>query len=327
MGATTASKPRTENLTRETVVFDGGNRTIQWIDALGMVHTIPSFIKFIDPTWQEIEPSLNSVVIEHEGQTFVLGQAAKEENGKPIFEAGKISLAPKLVLAALEPNRGETAVRIERLLLALPSSRVAEDLEILKSIEGTHEFSRNGQSIVATVVQVVPVDETKAAYAAAARDRLFRSESKLNGVLDLGGGTAIARLYKTDGSIKRDMDVILQGTDALAEAISARITHMLGHTVPAWAIMDGIERGDYAIGEGGQSFKPAFDFAHAEWLTNIRQKIGSKWKALNQSGQIGEVMIIGGSAPLAKPLEELTKGRFFVSDMPQVISIRSMPLL
>ncbi|MBW4580645.1 MAG: hypothetical protein KME42_13860 [Tildeniella nuda ZEHNDER 1965/U140] len=327
MGATTAIKPKTENLIRETVAFDGGNRTIQWIDALGMVHTIPSFIKFIDPTWQEIQPSHNSVVIEHEGQTFVLGQAAKEEDGKPIFEAGKISLAPKLVLAALQPNPGEDVVRIERLLLALPSSRVTEDLEVLKSIEGTHEFTRDGQRIVATVGRVVPVDETKAAHARAVKDRLFKSDTKLNGVLDLGGGTAIARLYKTDGSIKRDMDVILQGTDALAEAISARINHKLGHTAQAWAVMDGIERGDYAIGENGQSFKDAFDDAHAEWLTNIRQKIGSKWKPLNQSGQIGEVLIIGGSAPLAKPLEELTKGRFFVADMPQVISIRSMPLL
>jgi hypothetical protein len=67
-----------KNLIRPLVPFDGGNRTIQWVDPLGTVHTIPSFIKPIDSTWEDVTPDENSVVIEFEGATFVVGQVAQD---------------------------------------------------------------------------------------------------------------------------------------------------------------------------------------------------------------------------------------------------------
>lgn len=247
-------------LIRPTVCFDGGNRSIQWLDPAGNIRQIPSYLKPIDPTWEEVEPDANSIVIEFEGETFAIGQVAKDMGGLPTFAGDKVELARRLVLAALEPNPGNDALRIERLLIALPNSRNASTA-LLKAIEGTYEYTRNGQAIVATVRKVEPIDETRAAYAHAMQHGLFLSRKQVNGVLDLGGGTSIARLYSVSGSLMREADVILPGTFDLARRIAARIARDLPASADLSLIMDGIERGDFEVGTTGYSFSAAFESA------------------------------------------------------------------
>jgi len=309
------------SLIRPIVVFDGGNRTIQWIDPYGTVQVLPAFIKQIDPSWEEVEGSDRSLVIEHEGETFVIGHAAKDLNGTPVFQQNKTELAQKLVFAALEPNPGQPAVRIERMIIALPSSK-SDDTAFLKAIEGTHEFTRNSQRVIAHVRKVEPIDETRAAYTYATQQGLFRSGKNPNGVLDLGGGTSIARLYSTDGTLIREADVILPGTYDLARRIAARITRDLPNSPDLSLIMDGIESGRYEIGTTGYCFQPAFDNARDAWLMEIRAAIKTRWAQWLST--LGEVLVIGGSAPLAMPLSEATGGRFKIASHPQTISIIGM---
>jgi hypothetical protein len=173
-------------LIRPVVVFDGGNRTTQWINPTGKICTLPSVIKQIDPSWEDVEPDQNSVVIHHVGKTFVVGQAAKDLGGVAFFQTNKLDLAQQAIFAALEPNPSSDVVRVERLLIAVPHSK-NEDAAFLKAIEGTHEFARNDQPIIATVRKVEAIDETKAAYAYARKQGLFLSSRNLNGVLDVVG--------------------------------------------------------------------------------------------------------------------------------------------
>lgn len=318
----TASTPRTQHehppapeLKRPVVVFDGGNRTLQWIDPANKPRTIPAFIKHFDPSWEQADPDENSVVISTGGEHFCLGAVARDMKGTPVFQDNKCELAKSLVLAAIEPNPGSTAVSIDRLVIALPNSRNQADVTELKKIEGSHRFIRNGQHITAVIYQIVPVDETQAAYKYAMKREMFRSRRNSNGVLDLGGGTGIARLYSAGGSLIREADAVLPGTYDLARRIAARINSQLSTSPDLSQIMDGIERGDFELGTSGFCFQEAFNKAREDWLADIRGELKTRW---NQwTSEIGEVLIIGGSACLAEPLEEATKGRFKIARHPQ----------
>jgi len=59
------------------VAFDGGNRTIQWVNPIGQVRQIPSYLKPIDPSWEDVEPDANSLVIEFEGRRSPSGKSLK----------------------------------------------------------------------------------------------------------------------------------------------------------------------------------------------------------------------------------------------------------
>ncbi|MBD2055302.1 ParM/StbA family protein [Oculatella sp. FACHB-28] len=320
---------RSENtgLIRPLVCFDGGNRTLQWLDPCGRIRSIPAFIKHFDPSWQDMQPDDQSVVIEFEGEHFVLGAVARDNAGIPVVQDDKCQLARKLVLAALEPNLGQNTLRVERLGIALPTSRSELAVKQVKAIEGIHEFTRNGESVIATVRKVEPIDETLAAYRWASLHRLYSSRQNINGVLDLGGGTGIGRLYSVSGSLMRDADLILPGTKELAIKISVRLNAQIGASAPLAAIMDGIERGDYELGTSGINFRGAFENARAEWLDEIRGEVKTRWGRWLSSGELGEVLIIGGSAPIAEPLQIATKGRFKIAPDPQFISILGMTRL
>ena len=315
------AEPSTNAMVRPIVVFDGGNRTIQWIDPAGAVRVVPAFLKSIDPSWEEVEGSDRSIVIERGGAVYVIGQAAKEMNGIAVFQENKTELAAMLVFAALEPNPHQSTVRIERLVMALPSSR-SSDTAFLKAIEGNHEFIRNGASVIAHIHTVEPIDETRAAYRYATRHGLFLSKKNPNAVLDLGGGTSIARLYSSDGALIREADVILPGTYDLARRIAARIARDFATSPDLTLLMDGIEAGTFHIGTTGYNFATAFDSARDEWLADIRAQIKSRWSQWLPT--LGEVLVIGGSAPLAAPLVESSSGRFKLAPHPQTISIIGM---
>ncbi|MBD2019920.1 ParM/StbA family protein [Leptolyngbya sp. FACHB-36] len=315
-------------LIRSRVCLDAGNRWIKWLSPTGSVRLIPAFIKSIDPTWEEVEGGDHSVVVQLSGETFVIGQAAKDLNGAAIFQGtqgDKTELIPKLMFAALEPNPGQSALRVERLLVALPDSRSAAHLKVLKSIEGTHEFTRNGHEIVASIRRVEAVDETRAAYCYGARLGWYLSQKNLNRVLDFGGGTAIARLYSTDGGLIREADVILPGTYDLARRIAARIARDLPTSPDLSLVMDAIADGTFQLGTTGYDFKPVFEKCRDEWLTDIRAEIKTKW---NQwLPKLGEVLMIGGSAELARPLEVATKQRFKIARDAQTVSVVGMEAL
>lgn len=314
---------------RPIAALDAGNRSTQWIDPRGNVRTIPSFVKILEP-WEDAEPCEFSVLVElfdkhgHSESRFIIGAEAQILKGKPAFEFDKIDLAKYLMFAALEPNVSQHTLIIECLRVALPDSRHRENVKRLGELANTYEFTRNGERVYATVRNVQPVDETKPAYVFARANGLFKSPKSVNGVLDLGGGTAIGRLYTPSGSAIRGADVNVPGTFELASKINAALMPTTGQTQDFSLIMDAIRDGSYTIGNSGINFAHCFDKCRDTWLEDIRAKLRITWG--KHFAEIGEVLIIGGSAPLAKPIEESTKGRFRVAPEPQTISIRGMVL-
>jgi len=58
------------------------------------------------------------------------------------------------------------------------------------------------------------------------------------------------------------------------------------------------------------------------WLDDIRSKASNQWKSyLND---LGEVLLVGGSASLAVDLEERSEGRFKIASNPQDVTILGM---
>lgn len=314
---------------RPIAALDAGNRTTQWIDPRGNVRTIPSFVKQLE-SWEDAEPCENSVLVElfdkhgHSETRFILGAEAQALGGKPAFEFDKIELAKYLMFATLEPNINQNTLIIECLRVALPDSRHKENVKQLGELANTYEFTRNGERVYATVRNVQPVDETKPAYRYARANGLYKSPKSINGVLDLGGGTAIARLYSPSGSVMRELDLNVPGTYDLARRINAALMPSTGQTQDLSLIMDGVKNGTLAIANSGISFAHLFEKCRDAWLEEIRAKLRVTWG--HKFSEIGEVLIIGGSAPLAAPIEESTKGRFRVAPMPQEISIKGMVL-
>ncbi|MBD2311194.1 hypothetical protein H6G20_05920 [Desertifilum sp. FACHB-1129] len=234
-------------------------------------------------------------------------------------------MALQLLLPALQPKPGERVVTIHEVLIALPDSRDRNALEHLKKIEGTHEFMRNGQHVVASIRKVRAIDETKGAYALAAKHGLFLRPDRINGVLDLGGGTSIARLYKPNGDIIRSVDCVLPGTVDLARKIDAALLPKTGKSQNLGLIMDAIADGSFEIGTSGVKFTNIFEPAVNRWIDDIRERLKGTWG--EYLPQIAEVLTIGGAAPLAKPLETLTKGRFKLAPSPQILNLKGMEML
>lgn len=321
------------SLRRPIVALDAGNRTTQWIDPKGTVQTVPSVIKSLE-SWEEAEPCDRSVLVELieviEGEQrfkerFLLGAEAQSQKGIPAFEQNKCELAKHLLYAALEPMPGQNTVIVDCLRVALPDARNLENVALLQALEGVHEFIRNGQRTYASIRKVEPVDETRAAYRYARAYGLFKNPTKyINGILDLGGGTGIGRLYSPSGGLNRGADVIVPGTFALAQKINATLLPVTGESQELSLIMDAITDGTYSIGTTGIKFAHVFPRCRDAWLEEIRGRLRTAWNGF--MSELGEVLIVGGSAPLAKPIEEATKNRFRIAPDPQTLSIKGMML-
>lgn len=323
---TTAPMPP---IKRPIAALDAGNRSTQWISPQNIVRTIPSCIKMLED-WEEAQPDNESVLIEvlnNSGditERFIIGAEAQRQKGVSAFTGNKCEMAKRLVYAALEPLPGSNTVIIDYLRVALPDARNTENVELLKGLADTYYFRRNGETIHASVREVEPVDETRPGYRFAIAKGLYKSLKHINGVLDLGGGTGIGRLYSPSGNLMRQADVIVPGTFQLAKKIDAALMPTTNQSQDLAQIMDAIASGTYQIGVSGANFSHIFEKCRNAWLEEIRAMLRTAWG--QYFDQVGEVLIIGGSAPLAKPIEEATKGRFKVAPNSQNISITGMVL-
>ncbi len=305
--------------TLPVLALDAGNRFIKWLPAGGRPRCIPSFVKPLEP-WEDACSDELSVILEVGGQRYAIGQVAQHLGGNPTFQHDKCELASLLCLAAIEPPKGNQ-IAIDKLIVALPDSRKSEAVAGVRRCKGAKTFIRNGQTIHATIKQVEPIDETRAAYSFALKKRLFQY-ARTNGILDLGGGTGIGRLYTPNGTLIRQADVIVPGTYALATKIAAALIPQLGHSPDLSLLMDAIAQGIYQYGTTGVDFQPIFEKCRAEWLTEIRAQLKSAWT--QWLSELGEVLIIGGSAPLAESLEQQSSRRFRLAPDPQLFNLYGM---
>ncbi|MEG4281005.1 ParM/StbA family protein [Microcoleus sp. MON1_C1] len=299
---------------RPVLAVDPGNRFVKWIDGQS-VRCIPSYVKEL-ADWEEGGSDGQSYEIGFDGRRFLVGRLAQLMGGLPAFEGGKADLAHLLVLPALASDSPQ---RIEKLVIPTPDSRNQGTIAKLKELETTIEFSVNGHDCLTTVRSVVAVDECRGAYDLALGRQMFRYPQNPNGILDIGGGTAIARLFAPGGALLRDADIVLPGTSHLAQRLAAAILPKVGTTADAGMLMDAIASGNLTYGNTEIDFSREFVAVRDSWTADIRAKLKANWAKYLPS--LGELIVIGGSASLLQPMCEASKGRFKVAPRPQFFNL------
>jgi hypothetical protein len=299
---------------RAQLAIDPGNRFTKWIDGQ-TVRSIPSYVKELSD-WEEGGNDAQSYEIEFSGKRYLVGRLAQMMGGRPAFEDGKTELAHLLVLPALASDSPQ---RIEKLIIPTPDSRNQQAIAKLKELETTIEFSVNGNDCLTTVRQVAAVDECRGAYDLALGRGMWRYPNNPNGVLDIGGGTAIARLFAPGGGLLRDADIVLPGTAYLAQRLAAAILPKVGNTADAGMIMDAIATGNYRYGSTDIDFSHEFVAVRDAWVADIRSKLKANWAKYLPA--LGELLVIGGSAGLLEPMCAASKGRFKIAPKPQYFNL------
>jgi len=224
--------------------------------------------------WEEGGADGQSYEIEFSGRRYLVGRLAQLMGGAPAFESGKADLAHLLILPALASDSPQ---RIERLVIPTPDSRNQQTITKLKELETTIEFSVNGHECLSTIRSVVPVDECRGAFNLALERNYWKYPNHTNGILDVGGGTAIARLFAPGGALLRDADLLLPGTSHLAQRLAAAILPKVGSTADAGSLMDSIARGDFRYGNTEIDFSREFVAVRDGWVSDIRQKLKANW--------------------------------------------------
>jgi hypothetical protein len=317
---------------RTCVAVDNGNRFIKWVDPQNEVQMIPSCIKEVSQTqWQRIKPDSQTVLIEIEEEgikkRYVIGKQAQELDGDPVFQRNKCELAEITALVAIEPNPGLDHVHVARLAIALPSDTNESDVEALRRLENypnVGEFKRNGKHICYTIGRVEPLNETEPAFLYAKQQGMFAFPNNPNAVWDIGGGTSIARIYLPSGTMVQEAEIILPGTKELAQQVATEMQAVLGLTYsPALPdIMDAIARGDCLYGTAKLDFSAIYQDVCTKWVDSARAEIRSKWAKYLPN--LGEVLIVGGSANLAAPICQASGDTFWIAPEPQLFNIIAM---
>lgn len=306
--------PPYQATTRTQLAVDPGNRFTKWIDGQ-TVRSIPSYVKEL-ADWEEGGNDAHSYEIGFNGKRYLVGRLAQLMGGAPAFESGKADLAHLLILPALASDSPQ---RIEKLVIPTPDSRNQQTIAKLKELETTIEFSINGHDCLTTIRSVSAVDECRGAYDLALGRSMWRYPQNPNGILDIGGGTAIARLFAPGGALLRDADIVLPGTAYLAQRLAAAILPKVGSTADTGMLMDSIATGDYRYGSTDIDFAREFVAVRDSWTADIRAKLKTNWAKYLPS--LGELLVIGGSATLLQPMCEASKGRFKVAPKPQFFNL------
>lgn len=314
-----------------TFACDAGNRTVKAFDDVNRLHAVPSIVQFLSE-FDEVHADPHSLICEYLdgnphllGKRWVIGKAAQDLAGQATFEGEKAELAPYLVLPMIQPVEQQSSIVIERLVCCLPNHRQQEKAETIQTaLIGLHQYRRNGELLTVQVRSVVVEPETLGAYRYCLSQRLFQY-ARPNGILDLGGKTGIAQIYTANGSSPADGRVIVPGSFDLALRCTKHPElQRLDFSPNLTLIMDAIATGTYLYGTTGISFADQFPQYREAWIADIRNKLKIGWA--KWLPDLGEVVIVGGSASLAESLIEATKGRFKRCDrapFANVIGMRS----
>jgi hypothetical protein len=232
------------------------------------------------------------------GKSWVVGHQARNYRwGIRTWATEKHESALRLVLGSLFANFvGENLVL--DLVMSLPDPEAEGEL-LQKALIGEHHILHAGNPATVVINSVRVEPEGMGIYRYGQQQGLTVPRS-LTGILDLGGGTAIATLVDEEGSQIEGARVVLRrgGIYGLASDIAAdpRLTTQVVGTPRIELIMDGIAEGSYLYGVQGVSFADFFYERLDLWLKGILGEVLNRWDPWLE--EIGVVLMAGGAAPL-----------------------------
>lgn len=290
--------------------FDLGNRKNAATVGKGVIH-YPSYagIKKARQTVDVNSPSFvrnKSFLVEFGSCSYIVGQESAELlEHNPTYTGDKWKKVKEFLFASIHAlNIGKT-LHIKELRCSVPDDLDEAQCGPFRSMANkTHPFIVNGTEYKVRIDKVVVVAEGVFAWYRAIKENLLQYSGYVNGVLDLGGGTAIGRLINPNGTILRGREVVLdRGTYELANSIAGELRDS---KLKESMIMDSIADGTFLV--KGVNFKSVYDYILPTWVEGIRSDLNTAWKPL--AGSYAQILVVGGSAPLFAP---------FVSDNPKYV--------
>lgn len=293
-----------------SLALDIGNRFIKSYDGVNQPWTLASV--HTDVINRNIPPcDTNSVDIEYHagnsqlsGKRWIVGTSARQARKytNTVSLPNKTEVALKLLLAAIKPKQGygKEEIVIDPLYTSLPNPDQDEPL-LSKAVIGTHEFTRNRVPIKLYLNRVVTHAEGLGSYNYAVRQGAIRL-GEINGVLDLGGGTAIASLYNGDGQQIPEARAVFRkgGSYSLASDLAAdpEMVSAARGTPQMDMVLDAIASGTYHYGTTNYSFRHLFEQYRDIWLENLVDEVIARWDSWLD--RISKIVVVGGAAPLAQ---------------------------
>ncbi|NET08429.1 MAG: hypothetical protein F6K16_27780 [Symploca sp. SIO2B6] len=316
-----------------STAVDAGNRTIASCNGDGILLNMPSVHAELNPFDDPPGNVKDSAVIHYysgkaaaRNTRYVVGGLAHELGGIQTFTEDKADLAGKLVLGAIQLPPSQRQAVIRRLILCTPNTIADTKIAAMKEqLLGIHSYERNGVGLTVDIRSVVCQPETQGAYFFAQANNLFKWSEHPNGILDLGGKTSIGQVYLPSGMAPKAGRIVLPGTYKLAQMVADNDSNLaqLDNTPDLGLIMDGIASQQCMYGLD-ICFRETFEQQLPKWLGEIRSQVKLAWgKYLSQ---LGEVLMIGGSAPLANSFVVATGGRYKIADNHSTINVEGMAL-
>lgn len=266
----------------------------------------------------------DSPLVEIKGKYYKLGrQAGKQPNCLSAAEAGKNQ--PEIFLPMLLANTPDGFEGSVSLLV--PSRDNAAETWIRTAVLGTHEFSVNNQSRIASFTDVEFHRESDTALRYAyTTDTVPKTEGAL--LIDIGGGTVNAVIATFEDG---ELDTLWResfdnrGGIALAKSILDTDHVKAQKTMSASAIMDAIANGNCYVGNRpDRSFEPVFDDCVKTWFKSIRVTIMAA--ADSYLDEVNRIIWMGGSAELLRPQIEGKEAQF-IFPSPQLANINALVYL
>jgi hypothetical protein len=235
------------------------------------------------------------------GKSWVVGhQARNYRRGIRTWATEKHESALRLVLGCtLDLTQRANGVNLD-LVMSLPNPQ-AEGGLLQQALMGEHHILTQGNPVRVIIKSVKVEPEGMGIYRYGYKQGLTVPRT-LTGILDLGGGTAIATLVDEQGSQIEGARVVLRrgGIYGLASDIAAdpRLMQQVVGTPKVELIMDAIAEGSYAYGVQGVSFASFFEEYCELWLKGILSEALNRWDIWLEG--IGVILVAGGAAPLAQ---------------------------
>jgi hypothetical protein len=283
-------------VTTQQIAIDLGNRFVKV--ANGRVWTVESIYAATEGSLSGAVHYLAGTQAELVGRSWVVGHQARHyRRGIRTWMSEKHESALRLVLGSLFANAVGEALVLD-LVMSLPDPD-GEGALLQKALIGEHYLLVYGNPATVVINSVRVEPEGMGIYRYGQQQGLTVPRS-LTGILDLGGGTAIATLVDEEGSQIEGARVVLRrgGIYGLASDIAAdpRLRQQVVGTPKIELIMDGIAKGSHAYGVQGVSFARFFEERLELWLKEILSEVLNRWDPWLE--EIGVVLVAGGAAPL-----------------------------
>ena len=304
------------------VSFDLGNRKNAITDGT-KIRSYPSYSDYTGLTQDfqgyttEDFKAYKSFHVQIGAQEFNVGDVAGYFAAQPTFAGDKWLKVKEFLFAALHSLEIGTTSVIKELRCTVPNDQdhyQRSPFEVLAN--KTHQFKVNGIEYTVHIEKVTILAEGVCAWMRAVNENLLQYPDYLNGVLDLGGGTAIARLVAPNGMIYRDYELVLsQGTCALASNIAKGLRKQSVEGL----IMDAIADGSFMV--NSTPFKNLYDMLLPRWVADIRAEINKAWRPIEN--QYAQILVVGGSTPIFAPYVQ-DKPNYVIAPNPQFYALEGM---